>query len=569
MEAAGSACAPPRGEWTPSSTIAARKCILQGLHRDLQDWRRESCGGEPLPPTPDLDATLCRIRVAGMMPERAGPTRHSLTNMMLVRSLAGRLSAATLLDRGDEGGPMRHWPARTLGALHMLAELQFRIDKGWLPKLPDFVAILNPHDGPEQIKNHGKSWCGTIPLLSNSRIAGRYFDLMAPDFSFAPFGGGALTNGIYGLKDTKTGGLGVNGSAYVVPTGWDDERRRIYEAGRAQLWAEKAPTLFWRGGETNGVRRAYVGALNNRSSGARPPADVLTDVHLCAAHCAPGEGAALVDWCRRRLLLSLPGATFAIGFKYTLLCSSLVVRGGIKEEGSGGGGDGDEFAAERAAAAADNAAAGTPGGSGHPGEYEQFWHAGLRGGSHYITSKRPDDLGGVVAAALDSGGADVIARRGGDYVYQTLTRDFVAEYWHRLFAGQASLYSDWSSLTSGSDALLGGGAAKDWKCSGGASRAKLGKYEKMCVGGGTGCHVAEPAVSAARFEPIPPPAELAAECATLDGAHRVYRRFARPLPPRFAANQTSELAVKALDAWLYGGKHAWRQYHDPRRPKKS
>ena len=37
----------------------------------------------------------------------------------------------------------------------------------------------------------------------------------------------------------------------------------------------------------------------------------------------------------------------------------------------------------------------------------------------------------------------------------------------------------------------------------------------------------------------------------------------------FAANQTSELAVKALDAWLYGGKHAWRQYHDPRRPKKS
>ena len=60
-----------------------------------------------------------------------------------------------------------------------------------------------------------------------------------------------------------------------------------------------------------------------------------------------------------------------------------------------------------------------------------------------------------------------------------------------------------------------------------------------------------------------------AECATLDGAHRVYRRFARPLPPRFAANQTSELAVNALDAWLYGGKHAWRQYHDPRRPKKS
>ena len=160
MEAAGSACAPPRGEWTPSSTTAARKCILQGLHRDLQDWRRESCGGEPLPPTPDLDATLCRIRVAGILPERAGPTRHSLTNMMLVRSMAGRLSAATLLDRGDEGGPMRHWPARTLGALHMLAELQLRIDKGWLPKLPDFVAILNPHDNPEQLKEQPNTLFG-------------------------------------------------------------------------------------------------------------------------------------------------------------------------------------------------------------------------------------------------------------------------------------------------------------------------------------------------------------------------------------------------------------------------
>ena len=96
MEAAGSACVPPRGEWTPSSTIAARKCILQGLHRDLQDWRRESCGGEPLPPTPDLDATLCRIRVAGILPERAGPTRHSLTNMMLVRS--PRLSVQRVTD---------------------------------------------------------------------------------------------------------------------------------------------------------------------------------------------------------------------------------------------------------------------------------------------------------------------------------------------------------------------------------------------------------------------------------------------------------------------------------------
>ena len=31
--------------------------------------------------------------------------------------------------------------------------------------------------------------------------------------------------------------------------------------------------------------------------------------------------------CDRQLLLSLPGHSFAVGFKYTLLCSSLVIRG--------------------------------------------------------------------------------------------------------------------------------------------------------------------------------------------------------------------------------------------------
>ena len=78
-------------------------------------------------------------------------------------------------------------------------------------------------------------------------------------------------------------------------------------------------------------------------------------------------------------------------------------------------------------------------------------------------------------------------------------------------------------------------------------------------GGSTGCpRRAGRERRALRADPAA--AELAAECATLDGAHRVYRRFARPLPPRFAANEQGELAVKALDAWLYGGKHAWRQY---------
>ena len=313
--------------------------------------------------------------------------------MMLVRSMGGRLSAATLLDRGDEGGPMRHWPARTLGALHMLAELQFRIDKGWLPKLPDFVAILNPHDGPEQIKNHGKSWCGTIPLLSNSRIAGRFFDLMAPDFSFAPFGGGALTNGIYGLKDTKTGGLGVNGSAYVVPTGWDDERRRIYEAGRAHLWAEKAPTLFWRAARPTACA-ARASARSTTGAAARG-APTSSPTCTCAPRTAPPEKAPRWSTGAAAAALRCP-APPSIGFKYTLSALA-VVRGGIKEEGGGGGGA-DEFAAERAAAAADNAA-GTRVARATPASTSSFGTpVPRRQPLRHV--KRPDDLGGVVAAAL-------------------------------------------------------------------------------------------------------------------------------------------------------------------------
>ena len=262
---------------------------------------------------------------------------------------------------------------------------------------------------------------------------------MAPRLSFAPFGGGALTNGIYGLNDAKTGGLGVNGSAYVVPTR-DDERRRIYEAGRARCGPRR--------------RRPSGAAARPAACAARTSARSTTEQRRAAARRrphrrapvrrAPGEGAALVDWCRRRLLLSLPGATSRSASNIPS-SASLVVRGGIKEEGGGGAGDG--LAAERRLR--------RPTTPPHGG-------SGLASTSSFGTpacaaaATAPSSAPTTSAASSRRrrpGGADVIARRGGDYVYQTLTRDFVAEYWHRLFAGQAALYSDWSSLTSGSDAL--------------------------------------------------------------------------------------------------------------------
>ena len=89
------------GRWPPSTVSAGRQCVLRNLERDLDWWRsRKGCNARALP---DIDATLCRIR-------HMGP-RGVLTNLMLVRSSNGRLSASILLDPGDERGPMRHWPA--------------------------------------------------------------------------------------------------------------------------------------------------------------------------------------------------------------------------------------------------------------------------------------------------------------------------------------------------------------------------------------------------------------------------------------------------------------------------
>ena len=172
-------CALPydNGRWTAATTAAARGCIMESLQRDLTWWRTESCHGSPEPPishVPDIEATLCRVR--------AQHPHTVLTNMMLLQSRGGNLSALFMVDPGDERGPSRHWPGRPIAAIQQLAELQQKVQEGALPPLPDFVAILNPHDQPKQMAPNG--WCGLLPILSNSRTAGAHRDLLMPDYSF-------------------------------------------------------------------------------------------------------------------------------------------------------------------------------------------------------------------------------------------------------------------------------------------------------------------------------------------------------------------------------------------------
>lgn len=164
------------GRWSAQTLTAAKKCVFANLERSLEWWRSGSCEGGPRLSLVDIDASLCRIRALG--------PRQVLTNMMLLQSVGGRMSAKILLDPADERGPMRHWPARPVAAIQQLAVLQDQIDSGRLPQLPDFVAVLNPHDAPYQ--SVSRSWCGLAPLLSNSRVDGLHHDLLMPDFSFAP-----------------------------------------------------------------------------------------------------------------------------------------------------------------------------------------------------------------------------------------------------------------------------------------------------------------------------------------------------------------------------------------------
>ena len=506
------------GEWLPSTITAARQCVLNNLERDLAWWKnRRNC---PRNEPPDIDGTLCRLRMLG--------DRQVLTNFMLVRSHNGRLSAATLLDPGDDKGPMRHWPGRTVAAVQQLAAVQERIDAGLLPPLPNLTAILNPHDEPYQFAR--TDWCGFAPILSNSRVSGENRDLMMPDFSFAPFG--YLTN----MIDAN-----MSNSA-SVPRGWRVEREAIYRSGRRTPYSQKQRALFWRGGQTHTQRKIYSGAITRRN--VTLPSEIGTNVRLCGSHCSLSAGVAPEAWCDYKQLLSLPGHSFAVGFKYTLLCSSLVVRGAHAD-----------VPCEKQRTC--------------PRVYEQFWHAGLRTDEHFVSSHNVDDLPDVVGAADRNPQASQIAARGSNYAYHVLDPDFISDYWHALLKGYAALF-DWSR-----DADRGPTKPDTPAdvCERDHRKRPLNPQENVCFRGPKGgCFLKLLGDRADDgFVPVPSVAALAAECNTTAGMMRLYRRFARVVPVRFTGGgNVSASAHAALLGFLEqeGGltrKSAkfWRTWYKP------
>ena len=480
------------GAWTTATTSAARQCVLNNLERDLKWWRKkqQTCAAGS---TPDVDATLCRVRSQG--------PRSVLTNMMLLRNVRGRLSAMILLDPGDERGPMRHWPGRPVAAIQQLAAVQQSIDEGRLRPLPEnFTAILNPHDSPNQFARY--DWCGHVPLLSNSRVSGENRDLMMPDFSFAPFS--YLTNMIAANLS----------AAMSVPRGWAEERAAIYAAGKRLPYAAKQRTLFWRGGETHEQRRVYSTAVVEKRVAL--PAQVRSDVRLCGAHCSLQEGVPPEAWCDHKQLLSLPGHSFAVGFKYTLLCSSLVVRGAHPTKCQG---------------------------SKCPRVYEQFWHAGLREDEHFVSSAAVDDLGTVVTAADGLADAALVASHSGSYAYHVLDPDFITEYWHALLSGYAGMF-DWASASS---------PAAD-VCARGHRQNPTNPPERVCFRGTGGkCHFKLLGVSDDDFVPVPSLRTIAAKCNSTEGMQSLYRRFAHVVPLRMTGSMNvSVAAANALAAWKDG-----------------
>ena len=483
------------GRWTPKTISDARTCVLNNLERDLSWWRtRKGC--LQARQVPDIDATLCRLRMDA--------PRMVLTNMMMVRSVNGRLVASILLDPGDDRGPMRHWPGRTIAALQQLAAVQNRINAGVLAPLPNFTVIVNPHDSPHQFARN--DWCGLAPVLSNSRVSGENRDLMMPDFSFAPYG--YLTN----MIDAN-----MSGSS-AVPRGWPAEREAIYASGRRLPYAQKKRSLFWRGGETHEQRRVYSSAITKKSV-ALPPT-VAADVHLCGAHCTLSAGVPPEGWCDHQQLLSLPGHSFAVGFKYTLLCSSVIVRGAHAD-----------VPCESAKHAC-------------PRVFEQFWHAALRADEHFIASHSVDDLSAAVRKADEHPEAAQIAARSADYAYHLLDPDFISDYWHALLRGYAGLF-DWSAAD----------ATPASTCERAHRKMPLSPQERVCFRGPKGACFLKLLGDQTddAFVPVPSSAEIAAECSTTIGMMQLYRRFTRVVPLRFTGGgNVSSAAHAALQSYLAG-----------------
>jgi len=400
---------------------------------------------------------------------------------------------------------MRHWPGRTVAALQQLAAVQQRIDEGRLQPLPNFTIILNPHDVPQQFAR--VDWCGFAPVLSNSRVSGENRDLMMPDFSFAPFG--YLTN----MIEANFSGVAA------VPRGWPEEREAIYWSGRRTPFLDKQRALFWRGGETHEQRRVYSGAITKKS--IMLPREVASDVHLCGAHCSLSAGVRPEEWCRYKQLLSLPGHSFAVGFKYTLLCSSVVVRGA------------------HASVPCDSAR--------QPCQrvYEQFWHAALRADEHFVASRVVDDLPGVVRAADRNPDAAQIAARSADYAYHVLDPEFIASYWHSLLRGYADLF-DWSAVDDPSPAGI---------CERPHRKAPLSPEERVCFRGPKGLCFLKLLGDGTDdgFVPVPPASAMQAECNSTAGMHRLYRRFTRVVPLRFTGgSNVSDAAKAAVDRFKAG-----------------
>ena len=315
-----------------------------------------------------------------------------------------------------------------------------------------------------------------------------------------------------------------------VPTGWPAEREAIYTAGRQARWAAKRAALFWRGGETHAQRRVYAEAF---SSGRvkLEAGPVAADVVLCGAHCSLEQGVRPEAWCANQQLLSLPGHSFAVGFKYTMLCSSTVTRGAHP----------------------------TAGCAGCPRVFEQWWSAGLREGEHYLASRAVEDLPRVVAAAAAQPAASaLVAARGSEYAYHVLSPTFITEYWHALLSGYAALYGPPTARRAET-------AAK--ACELPHRRNPQNEKERLCMRGLKGmCQFK--LIGAEGLVSLPSPSTIAAECKTTAGMQALYRRFATVLPMRLTGGaNASSAATAALQSWLQGDNR--KAPRDAKAPKEA
>eukprot|EP00887_Chlorella_sp_A99_P005964 scaffold29.g5964.t1 len=251
-------------------------------------------------------------------------------------------------------------------------------------RIPEGIDLVIESEDLPTVRPRGAGCPRRGPVLAAAKDAGNASHshvILAPDHTFAG----------EGWLEART-------------LAWAEQLPLQRAAAERWPWTARARRLFFRG--------AATGERNLTSPDLSDEFPDLLDVRLVNWSSVEERAlfVPLVDHCQHRLLLHLPGNSYAARLKYLLACGSAVV-----------------FAANG---------------------YEEFWYHLLEPGSNYFKTEEVDEYNAgfhlaEVAAWLQANDAEAerAGRAAAELAVATLAPAMVAEYWRRLLGAWRRLQS--------------------------------------------------------------------------------------------------------------------------------